>query len=69
MRRILGFAVLAVAAAAPLLPTAPASACEPKPVVGCPTPCSLAQSTYTTVRNAAQRGPYWSDLNLGTCGT
>jgi len=69
MRRILGFAVLAVAAAAPLLPSAPAAACDPNRPPWCETPCSIAHEFYGNMRNTIDRGPYWYDLNLGVCGT
>jgi len=70
MRRTLGLALLAIVAAAPVLPATPASACDPnRPVLGCDTPCTFAARQYTTVRNAAGRGPTWSNLDLGVCGT
>lgn len=71
MRRTLLLATLAVAAAAPVLPAAPASACDPnRPVVGCHTACSYAQYQYSNARRlAGYRGPSWYDLNLGVCGT
>lgn len=69
MRRTLMLAALAVAAAAPLLPVAPASACDPNRPPWCETPCSIAQDAYNTVRNTVDRGPYWYNLDLGVCGT
>lgn len=68
MRRTLGLAALAVAAAAPLLST-PASACDPNRPPWCQNACTIAQSGYTSVRNTVGRGPTWSNLDLGVCGT
>ena len=70
MRRTLAFAALAVAAAAPLLPVAPAAACDPYRPPWCQNACTIGQSAYTTARNAAGgRGPSWYNLDLGVCGT
>ncbi|HEX8003525.1 MAG TPA: hypothetical protein VF519_12595 [Mycobacteriales bacterium] len=68
MRRTLALAALAVAAAAPLLAT-PASACDPYRPPWCQNACTIGQSAYTSVRNAAGVGPYWYNLDLGVCGT
>lgn len=69
MRRILGFAALVVASAAPLLPTAPASACDPYRPPWCQNACSITQDVYNSVRNTVDRGPAWYNLDLGVCGT
>lgn len=69
MRRTLGFAALTIAAAAPLLPVAPASACDPYRPPWCQNACTISQATYNTVRNTAGRGPSWYNLDLGVCGT
>lgn len=69
MRRTLMLATLAVAAVAPMLPTAPASACDPNRPPWCQNACTIAQSAYTGVRNTVGRGPTWYNLDLGVCGT
>lgn len=55
MRRTLGLAALAVAAAAPVLPLAPASACDPDRFPYCTTYCRAVVSRYELVRDAVDR--------------
>lgn len=72
MRRAIAFAWLGVVASL-FATSTPAAACDPNRPPFCQTPCSIAQTAYTTAYRASggYYGPLpsWYELDLGRCGS
>ena len=68
MRRALVLAALAVAAAAPLLPAAPASACDPYRFPYCMTYCRALLQPYEMLRDGMYPSPLPAVPRTGIAG-